>query len=281
MTKWTGTADAQCAARHHGDRSERRRCPDVLGLRALLDNRETLGPAPLSRCSRKARRRRESSRPGDRTRLAQRQRPASPTTLYLVMVPKKDLLVHDDLSARAGALIGGAHGVDPEQCCASVSSSGPPSRSRTTCSILADAHLPAAARSAATSGRDGGRSCSSTSVKRDRARSANGCPGFSRSRGAERASDDVSWVRQMMDDYGCLDHARRVAHGLADAARVRGRVPRRAGVGGPEFDVRALCRCWSQGEASRPWSSDAPHRSDASRPSAFRVFQRRHGVQDS
>jgi len=35
---------------------------------------------------------------------------------------------------------------------------------------------------------------------------------------AERSSDDVSWVRERMDAYGCIDYARQVAHGLAGAA---------------------------------------------------------------
>ena len=35
---------------------------------------------------------------------------------------------------------------------------------------------------------------------------------------AERSSDDVSWVRERMGAYGCIDYARQVAHGLAGAA---------------------------------------------------------------
>jgi geranylgeranyl diphosphate synthase type II len=33
-----------------------------------------------------------------------------------------------------------------------------------------------------------------------------------------RTSRDVEWVRERMDAYGCIDHARQVAHGLAGAA---------------------------------------------------------------
>ena len=34
----------------------------------------------------------------------------------------------------------------------------------------------------------------------------------------ERRESDVRWIRRLMDDYGCRDYARRVAHGLAGAA---------------------------------------------------------------
>lgn len=36
---------------------------------------------------------------------------------------------------------------------------------------------------------------------------------------AARRAADVRWLRARMDAHGCLDHARRVAHGLAGAAR--------------------------------------------------------------
>ena len=39
-----------------------------------------------------------------------------------------------------------------------------------------------------------------------------GCPR------SERRLDDVLWIRERMDAYGCIDHARGVAHGLAGAA---------------------------------------------------------------
>jgi geranylgeranyl diphosphate synthase type II len=35
----------------------------------------------------------------------------------------------------------------------------------------------------------------------------------------ERSDEDVLWVRERMDAYGCIDYARQVAHGLAGAAR--------------------------------------------------------------
>ena len=34
-----------------------------------------------------------------------------------------------------------------------------------------------------------------------------------------RSEPDVTWVRERMDSYGCLDYARQVAQGLAGAAR--------------------------------------------------------------
>ena len=33
----------------------------------------------------------------------------------------------------------------------------------------------------------------------------------------ERTPDDVAWVRDLMDRYGCIDYAQQVAHGLAGA----------------------------------------------------------------
>jgi geranylgeranyl diphosphate synthase type II len=41
---------------------------------------------------------------------------------------------------------------------------------------------------------------------------------LSRSR-AERTHDEVAWVHEAMDRYDCIEYARRVAHGLAGAAR--------------------------------------------------------------
>ncbi len=35
---------------------------------------------------------------------------------------------------------------------------------------------------------------------------------------AERAREDVLWMRALMEHYGCIEHARRCAHGLAGAA---------------------------------------------------------------
>jgi geranylgeranyl diphosphate synthase type II len=35
----------------------------------------------------------------------------------------------------------------------------------------------------------------------------------------ERTPDDVAWLRERMDAYGCLTHANAVAHALAGAAR--------------------------------------------------------------
>jgi geranylgeranyl diphosphate synthase, type II len=40
-----------------------------------------------------------------------------------------------------------------------------------------------------------------------------------RSNRVERSPDDVAWMRAQMDRYGCIEYARRYAHGLAGAAR--------------------------------------------------------------
>jgi geranylgeranyl diphosphate synthase, type II len=37
-----------------------------------------------------------------------------------------------------------------------------------------------------------------------------------------RAPEDIAWIREAMDRYGCVEHARRIAHGLAGAARHEG-----------------------------------------------------------
>src|SRR5262249_2675511 len=34
-----------------------------------------------------------------------------------------------------------------------------------------------------------------------------------------RTREEITWVRERMDHYGCIDHARRMAHGLAGGAR--------------------------------------------------------------
>jgi geranylgeranyl diphosphate synthase type II len=35
----------------------------------------------------------------------------------------------------------------------------------------------------------------------------------------EREADEVAWVRERIEHHGCIDHARRIAHGLAGAAQ--------------------------------------------------------------
>jgi geranylgeranyl diphosphate synthase type II len=35
---------------------------------------------------------------------------------------------------------------------------------------------------------------------------------------SDRAQEDLAWIRERMDAYGCLDYAAQVAHGLAGAA---------------------------------------------------------------
>jgi geranylgeranyl diphosphate synthase type II len=52
-----------------------------------------------------------------------------------------------------------------------------------------------------------------TAAERDRLRAVLGQPRDARS------DQDVSWVRERMDAYGCLDYARQVAQGLAGAAQ--------------------------------------------------------------
>lgn len=39
-----------------------------------------------------------------------------------------------------------------------------------------------------------------------------------RRRRDDRTAEDVRWVRERMDAYGCIEHARQIAHGLAGAA---------------------------------------------------------------
>lgn len=34
----------------------------------------------------------------------------------------------------------------------------------------------------------------------------------------QRTSDEVGWIRELMDKYGCIEHAKQIAHGLAGAA---------------------------------------------------------------
>ena len=36
---------------------------------------------------------------------------------------------------------------------------------------------------------------------------------------AQRRACDISWIRRLMDKYGCVEYARDIAHGLAGAAR--------------------------------------------------------------
>ena len=216
----------------------------LLGLRALLDNRETLGPRLAFAVLEEAERMARESVEGQAIELGWRSDNALHISDddYLVMVLKKTCWYTTIFPLRAGALIGGAHGVDPEQLLRFGFFLG--------AAFQIQDDLLNLAGDATSYGKEIGGDIwegkrtlmlvhllrSATASERER------LSAFLAKSRRERASDDVSWVRQMMDDYGCLDHARRVAHGLAGAAQHEFEVAFRGVPASADREfVRALC----------------------------------------
>lgn len=193
----------------------------LLGLRALLDNRDTLGPRLAFAVLEEAERMARESVEGQAIELGWRSDNALHITDddYLVMVLKKTCWYTTIFPLRAGAIIGGSQGIDPEQLLRFGFFLGAAFQIQDD---LLNLEGDAAQYGKELGGDlwEGKRTLmlvhllrSATAAERQRLAAFLSC-----SR-AERRPDEVAWVRRRMDDYGCLDHARRVAHALSGAAQ--------------------------------------------------------------
>jgi geranylgeranyl diphosphate synthase type II len=192
----------------------------LLGLRALIDNRTTLGPWLTTRVLEEAEQMVRESIEGQAVELGWRRDNALDLTDadYLSMVLKKTCWYTTIFPSRVGALIGTRGGCDLDRFVRFgfflgaafqiqddlLNLAGDEARygkeingdvweGKRTLMLI---HLLRAAVA-------GERSRLGEFLARPRSR---------------RTSADVQWVRQRMDSYGCLDYARQVAHGLAGAA---------------------------------------------------------------
>lgn len=216
----------------------------LLGLRALLDNRDTLGPRLAFAVLEEAERMARESVEGQAIELGWRSDNALHISDddYLQMVLKKTCWYTTVFPLRAGALIGGARGIEPEQLLRFGFFLGAAFQIQDDLLNLAGD----AARYGKEIGGDiweGKRTLMlvhllrcATSTERERLAAF-----LARPRTARDAME-VAWVRERMDQYGCLDHARRVAHALAGAARHEFDVAFHDVPASPDREfVRALC----------------------------------------
>jgi geranylgeranyl diphosphate synthase type II len=192
----------------------------LLGLRALMDNRRILGPLLTMRILEEAERMARASIEGQAVELGWRRDNALRLSEadYLAMVLKKTCWYTTIFPSRVGALIGARSGLDFDAFVrfgfflgASfqiqddlLNLTGDPLQygkeldgdlweGKRTLMLIALLRRAAPAEQA--------RLAAFLAVPR-----------------AERSGADVAWVRERMDAYDCIEHARHVAHGLAGAA---------------------------------------------------------------
>jgi geranylgeranyl diphosphate synthase type II len=192
----------------------------LLGLRVLMDNRRTLGPLLTMRILEEAERMARESIEGQAVELGWRRDNALRLSEadYLAMVLKKTCWYTTIFPSRVGALIGARSALDQDGFVRFgfflgaafqiqddlLNLTGDPVRygkepdgdlweGKRTLMLIALLRRASHAEHA--------RLAEFLAVPR-----------------AERRAADVAWVRERMEAYGCLDHAREVAHGLAGAA---------------------------------------------------------------
>ena len=196
----------------------------LLGLRALVDNRRVLGPRLALRILDEAERMVRESIEGQAVELGWRRDNATSLSEadYLTMVLKKTCWYTTIFPSRVGALIGTRSALDLERFIRFgfflgaafqiqddlLNLTGDPVRygkeldgdiweGKRTLMLIALLRRASAA---------------------ERARLTE----FLAAPRAARSAADVAWVRERMDAYACLEHARQVAHGLAGAAAHEG-----------------------------------------------------------
>jgi geranylgeranyl diphosphate synthase, type II len=193
----------------------------LLGLRALMDNRPSLGPRVTMRVLEEAERMARESIEGQAIELGWRVDNA--TTLgdadYLGMVLKKTCWYTAIYPSRIGALIGTRNEESLDRFIRFGFFLGAAFQIQDDLlNLVGDRH-----RYGKELGGDiweGKRTLMLIHLLRE-ARAADRrrvCEFLSLPR-SKRTADDVGWLRDRMDAYGCVEYARDVAHGLAGAAR--------------------------------------------------------------
>lgn len=191
----------------------------LLSLRPLLENRHKLGPRLCVRILEENERMARESAEGQAMELGWRQDNAIDVSEsdYLEMVLKKTCWLATIYPSRIGALIGTRGQVDPERFLRFGFFLGAAFQ-------IQDDLLNLFADRAYGKERDGDIWEGKRTLMLIRLLET--CGDEERSRIAallgeprvERTPEDVAWVRERMDHYGCIDYARQVAHGLAGAA---------------------------------------------------------------
>ncbi len=193
----------------------------LLGLRALIDNRRTLGPWLTMRVLEEAERMARESVEGQAIELGWRRDNALDLSDadYLEMVLKKTCWYTTIYPSRVGALIGTRGDVDLDRFIRFGFFLGAAFQIQDDLlNLVGDPER--YGKELDGDIWEGKRTLMLIHLLRARDRRRASAPRrIPRSAAQRRASvADVLWVRERMDAYGCLDYARQVAHGLAGAA---------------------------------------------------------------
>jgi len=193
----------------------------LLGLRALMDNRSALGPRVTMRVLEEAERMARESIEGQAIELGWRRDNAVAVgeTDYLEMVLKKTCWYTTIYPSRIGALIGTRSERDLDRFVRFGFFLGAAFQIQDDLlNLVGDGRRYGKERAGDVW--EGKRTLMLIHLLReatpsDRERAS----AFLARPRARRGTRDVAWLCRRMEDYGCLDHARRVAHALAGAAR--------------------------------------------------------------
>ena len=193
----------------------------LLSMRPLLDNRHTLGPDLSLRILEETERMARESAEGQAIELGWRRDNVTDVVEadYLLMVLKKTCWLATIHPSRMGSLIGTRGALDLDRCIRFGFFLGAAFQIQDDLlNLVGDAT--AYGKELGGDIREGKRTLmlirlleQASGAEHERLRSVLGQPRDARS------DQDVSWVRERMDAYGCIDYARQVAHGLAGAAR--------------------------------------------------------------
>jgi geranylgeranyl diphosphate synthase type II len=193
----------------------------MLAMRPLVENRHTLGPDLSLRILEETERMARESAEGQALELGWRRDNVVDVdeSDYLLMVLKKTCWLATIHPSRIGSLIGGRGTIDPDRCIRFGFFLGAAFQIQDD---LLNLEGDAAAYGKEIGGdiREGKRTlmlihlfARTTDAERHRLRLM-----LARPRDA-RSEQDVAWVLERMQAYGCIAYARQVAHGLAGAAR--------------------------------------------------------------
>ncbi len=193
----------------------------LLSMRPLLDNRRLLGPELALRILEETERMARESAEGQALELGWRRDNVTEVAEadYLHMVLKKTCWLATIHPSRMGALIGSIGSMDLDRCIRFGFFLGAAFQIQDDLLNL-EGDPDSYGKELGGDIREGKRTlmlihlwANSTDAERVRLREMLGQPRECRS------EPDVTWVRERMDSYGCLDYARQVAQGLAGAAR--------------------------------------------------------------
>jgi len=196
----------------------------LLGLRALIDNRRTLGPRLAMRIMEEAERMARESIEGQALELGWRRDNAMSLSEadYLEMVLKKTCWYTTIWPSRVGALIGTRSDRHLDRFIRFGFFLG--AAFQITDDLLnleGDAHR--YGKELAGDLWEGKRTLMLIALLRQSsAREQARLAAFLAAPRPARRGPDVAWVRERMEAHGCFEYARRVAHGLAGAARSEG-----------------------------------------------------------